>query len=147
MAREPGEQRNLVELTIGNGRWDEGETLSHRHQPMQSKHHRHRISATTQEATGGQWSENANKRPAKRACSIEIRRRPTLPGGLPPSTIGAGSLNFRVRDGNGCDPAAIATEIFGFQKTCPKRDKRLLSTPEQARAIVNQALGRLVPVG
>ena len=43
--------------------------------------------------------------------SNEIRRRPTLPGGLPPSTIGAGSLNFRVRDGNGCDPAAMATEI------------------------------------
>ena len=41
-----------------------------------------------------------------------IRRRPTLPGGLPPSTIGAGSPNFRVRDGNGCDPAAMATEIL-----------------------------------
>ena len=37
------------------------------------------------------------------------RRRPTLPGGLPPSTIGAGGLNFRVRNGNGCDPAALAT--------------------------------------
>ena len=38
-----------------------------------------------------------------------IRRRPTLPGGSPPSTIGAGGLHFRVRDGNGCFPAAIAT--------------------------------------
>src|SRR3546814_5982385 len=28
-----------------------------------------------------------------------------------PSTIGAGGLNFRVRNGNGCDPSAIATEI------------------------------------
>ncbi len=28
----------------------------------------------------------------------------------PSSTIGAGGLNFRVRDGNGCDPSAIATE-------------------------------------
>ena len=36
-------------------------------------------------------------------------RRPTLPGGLPPSTIGAGRLNFRVRNGNGCIPAAITT--------------------------------------
>ena len=44
----------------------------------------------------------------------EIRRRPTLPGGLPPSTIGADRLNFRVRDGNGCDPVAMATEI-----SCP----------------------------
>ena len=38
-----------------------------------------------------------------------FRRRPTLPGGIPPSTIGAGGLNFRVRDGNGCDSAAMAT--------------------------------------
>ena len=38
-----------------------------------------------------------------------FRRRPTLPGGNPPSTIGAGGLNFRVRDGNGCDSAAMAT--------------------------------------
>ena len=28
----------------------------------------------------------------------------------PSSTIGAGGLNCRVRDGNGCDPTAIATE-------------------------------------
>ena len=41
----------------------------------------------------------------------EIRRRPTLPGTLVPSTIGAGGLNFRVRNGNGCDPTAMATEI------------------------------------
>ena len=39
----------------------------------------------------------------------EFRRRPTLPGGLPPSTIGADGLNFRVRDGNGCDPVAMVT--------------------------------------
>ena len=49
--------------------------------------------------------------PERGSSSFEIRRRPTLPGGLPPSTIGAGGLNCRVRDGNGCDPAAMATEI------------------------------------
>ena len=42
---------------------------------------------------------------------MSIRRRPTLPGPLDPSTIGAGGLNFRVRNGNGCDPSAMATEI------------------------------------
>jgi hypothetical protein len=46
-----------------------------------------------------------------RVLSGEIRRRPTLPGRIHPSTIGAGRLNFRVRNGNGCDPVAIATEI------------------------------------
>ena len=38
------------------------------------------------------------------------RQRPTLPQGCPYSTIGPGELNFRVRDGNGCDPSGIATE-------------------------------------
>ncbi len=40
----------------------------------------------------------------------DFRRRPTLPHSLPCSTIGAEELNFRVRDGNGCDLFAIATE-------------------------------------
>ncbi len=39
-----------------------------------------------------------------------IRRRPTFPGGLPPSIISAEELNFRVRDGNGCVLFAIVTE-------------------------------------
>ncbi len=56
---------------------------------------------------------DAKKAPPRRDGTffIEIRRRPTLPGDLSPSTIGAGGLNGRVRDGNGCDPTAIATEI------------------------------------
>ncbi len=37
-------------------------------------------------------------------------QRPTLPGGLPPSTIGAGDLNFRVREGTGCTFAAQITK-------------------------------------
>jgi hypothetical protein len=37
-----------------------------------------------------------------------FRRCPTLPRGLPRSTIGAEGLNFRVRDGTGCFPFAIA---------------------------------------
>ena len=40
----------------------------------------------------------------------KIRRRPTLPHSLPCSTIGAKELNFRVRDGNGCNLFAITTE-------------------------------------
>ena len=41
---------------------------------------------------------------------------PTLPHSRPCSTIGAKELNFRVRDGNGCDLLAIATEIYLFLK-------------------------------
>ena len=43
------------------------------------------------------------------ACRKKVRRRPTLPGGHPPSTIGAGGLHCRVRNGNGCFPAAEVT--------------------------------------
>ena len=37
------------------------------------------------------------------------RQRPTFPPGLPSSIIGARGLNYRVRDGIGCGPSAIAT--------------------------------------
>ena len=51
-----------------------------------------------------EFPADAKKPPAKRGASPEkSRRRPTLPGSYPPSTIGAGGLNFRVRNGNGCD--------------------------------------------
>ena len=42
--------------------------------------------------------------------STMFRQRPTLPPSHPGSTIGAGGLNFRVRDGTGCFPSAMATE-------------------------------------
>ena len=37
------------------------------------------------------------------------RRRPAFPGSCPPSIIGAGELNYCVRDGNRCGLSAIAT--------------------------------------
>lgn len=42
-----------------------------------------------------------------RLKGIKTWQRPTFPGG--PSIIGAGGLNDRVRDGNGCDPSAVVT--------------------------------------
>ena len=36
---------------------------------------------------------------------------PTLPTSCPVSTIGAGGLNFRIRNGNGCGPSANSTSI------------------------------------
>ena len=44
------------------------------------------------------------------ASSNKFRRRPTFPHSYPCSIIGAAGLNFCVRDGNRCDPCAIATE-------------------------------------
>ena len=49
-----------------------------------------------------------------------IRRRPTLPGRVQPSTIGAEGLNFCVRDGNRWNPFAITTGNLSssvFQRT------------------------------
>ena len=45
------------------------------------------------------------------------RQRPTLPPGYPGSTIGAGGLNGRVRNGNGCDPSAMVTGMKLSMKT------------------------------
>ena len=39
------------------------------------------------------------------------RHWPTLPTSCPVSTIGAGGLNFRIRNGNGCGPSANSTGI------------------------------------
>jgi hypothetical protein len=47
------------------------------------------------------------------ALSLRVFRRcPALPRGLPRSTIGAEGLNFRVRDGTGCFPFAVAAGNF-----------------------------------
>ncbi len=70
---------------------------------------RGRREAIAQDYPAGRRPRNAKKAPANGGLLQEIRRRPTLPGGLPPSTIGAGGLNFRVRHGNGCNSTAIAT--------------------------------------
>ena len=42
--------------------------------------------------------------------SMNVRRCPTLPQGLPCSTIGAASLSFRVRNVSGRFPRAMAAE-------------------------------------
>ncbi len=54
-----------------------------------------------------------------------VRRCPTLPQGLPCSTIGAEGLNFRVRNGTGCFPFAMAAVTLwnycqGYPAGCPR---------------------------
>ena len=51
----------------------------------------------------------AQSAPGPRIEMKKSRQRPTLPPGYPGSTIGAGGLNGRVRNGNGCDPSAMVT--------------------------------------
>ena len=55
------------------------------------------------------------KREASLLLLYGFRQRPTLPGRVQPSTIGAEGLNFCVRYGNRWDPFAIITgncELF-----------------------------------
>src|SRR5688572_23414533 len=51
----------------------------------------------------------------KRASVNNSRQRPTLPHTCACSTIGGGRLNFRVRNGNGCDPAPMTTGKLGVR--------------------------------
>ncbi len=50
-----------------------------------------------------------------------VRRRPTLPRSLPRSTIGAEGLSFRVRNGSGRFPLAMATETLWRYQSVPDR--------------------------
>ena len=92
--------------------------------------------------------------------ALVIRQRPTLPGTHVPSTIGAGGLNFRVRNGNGCDPTAITTGNLDARPLLVKQNLNCQNKTEILKiSIANtstiniyaiskyQALGRLVPVG
>ena len=47
------------------------------------------------------------RRPTLASEPSKPRHRPTLPQGCPCNTIGPEELNFRVRDGNGCDLSGI----------------------------------------
>ena len=52
-----------------------------------------------------------------------VRRCPALPPGRPGSTLGAGGLSFRVRNGSGRFPAAMAAATVSgcFPAVCPGR--------------------------
>ena len=49
---------------------------------------------------------------SSRAFTDYCRQRPTLPHSFPCSTIGGIRLNFRVRNGNGCDPDPMTTGML-----------------------------------
>ncbi len=56
---------------------------------------------------------------------LKSRRLPTLPRSFPRSTIGSSRLNFRVRDGNGCDPAdKITGKLFEFESISDVRNQK-----------------------
>src|SRR2546422_6887733 len=46
-------------------------------------------------------------------------RRPTFPHSYPCSIIGPARLNYRVRDGNGCDPRGMITRKLETRERIP----------------------------
>src|SRR6202050_1474925 len=81
----------------------------------------------------------------------DVRRRPTLPRGPPRSTIGAEGLNFRVRNGTGCFPFAMATEtlwrcqVLRLNAGRPHLGNRTVDAKQQNK-VEAKPLGLLVPV-
>ena len=57
----------------------------------------------------GQEGKEKGPKPEFGAFWNLSRRRPTFPHSYPCSIIGPARLNFRVRDGNGCDPRGMTT--------------------------------------
>ena len=67
-------------------------------------------------------------------------QRRTLPPGRPSSTIRAAGLNFRVRDGIGCVPCAVATN----QMTMGREGKCLERAGSEEEDVLVKPLGPLV---
>jgi hypothetical protein len=62
-------------------------------------------------------AETTKGHPRVALCRKNVRRRPTLPPSHPSSTIGAERLSFRVRNGTGRFPLAMAAEtLLRFQQ-------------------------------
>ena len=60
--------------------------------------------------SAGWWNDKGH--PGGWPLSMFVRRRPTLPRSHPRSTIGAERLSFRVRNGTGRFPLAMAAETL-----------------------------------
>src|SRR5688572_6088654 len=79
------------------------------------------VSSEEVDATTNEKAPTADAIEASERRKEKSRQRPTLPPGYPGSTIGAGGLNGRVRNGNGCDPSAMVTGMKLSKK--PKTPK------------------------
>ena len=88
-------------------------------------------------------SADGDRRTSKKArgdepsspCFVEeSRQRPTLPRTYARSTIGGNRLNFRVRNGNGCDPAPMTTgKLIVWGPICARVSELRRAGPREAR--------------
>ena len=104
--------------------------LSIKATPTESHMNESEIAPQTQKGPVGPFQLVAARTRPPRATRPGGRRRPSLPQGRPCSTLGAGGLNFRVRYGTGCAPAALAAGPRGALR----RGRRAGSRPAASRA-------------
>src|SRR5262249_49113502 len=112
---------------------------SNRHPPSHSTRGR-RVSRHDRRRAEGRYQHGSGPQ------REDVRRRPTLPRGPPRSTIGAEGLNFRVRNGTGCFPFAMATETLWRCQVFPTAPREPHSGREQNIRVEAKPLGLLVPV-
>ena len=88
-------------------------------------------------AHGPASSEKEKAQERVLGSQIIPRRRPTLPRGLPRSTIGAEGLNCRVRNGNGCGPFARITgkTSYSFPSHQEKSVRKVVGGRDQGQAL------------
>src|SRR5688572_16963765 len=79
----------------------------------------------------------------KRASVNNSRQRPTLPHTYACSTIGGGRLNFRVRNGNGCDPAPMTTGKLAVVRIV--RSVRIVRRVRQTGCLGSRRVERSIP--
>jgi hypothetical protein len=94
----------------------------------------------------GEKGQKAQKRTNPRfvrsaGSAKESRRCSTLPRGLPRSTIDAGGLDYRVRDGIGYGPSAMVTRTKGRLRFCLQHSLSKLSLGMHVRESRGQCCG------
>src|SRR5882757_11399982 len=102
---------------------------------------------------GARGQERNQPRPCHEPLSeTSVRRRPTLPHPHECSTIGAGRLSFRVRNGTGRFPPAITAVTLSTTHTPDQplsgRPRWVVGSESHSGCVARlwQALGLLVPV-
>ncbi len=112
----PGRRRRQMPAVPGHScqrAWRPSKPLGSRYLiPGSSASRIPRPRSSTSSFNTTQTSEEGRSTTSGATLFKHVRRRPTLPRGPPRSTIGAEGLNFRVRNGTGCFPFAMATETL-----------------------------------
>ena len=111
-ASRTGTRRRVLPTTVGGG----AARIDPRPGRRRGASSASRLSDRTASRPRPNDTRERRRAPEGARTSKMSRRRPTLPPRYRDSTIGAGGLNFRVRNGTGCFPSAMATETEPLER-------------------------------